>query len=108
MFLCGHCAGQYHQVSQNDWGLPVHEILQDFDTYTPNGGNGWMRLFTFNTDANEVHVDMYSPTLGRFRVDGPKETHEDFQAALDMLDDPDIRDLIEEAFDLFELGTKQQ
>jgi len=82
MVLCGHCGGQYHQVSQNDWDLPVYEILQDFDSFAPNGGDGWMRLLTFDTDANQIDVDMYSPTLGRFRGDGPKETHEDFQGTL--------------------------
>jgi len=90
MVLCGHCAGQYHQVSENDWGLPVYEILQDFDSFTPNGGDGWMRLFTFDVDANQVQVQMYSPTLGRFRQDGPKETHEDFQATLAIMQYPEV------------------
>jgi hypothetical protein len=90
MVLCGHCGGQYHQVSQNDWGLPVFEILQDFDSFTPNGGDGWMRLFTFDTDANQIHVQMYSPTLSRFRTDGPKETHEDFQNTLLIAQDPNV------------------
>ncbi|MBN1343645.1 MAG: metallophosphoesterase [Phycisphaerae bacterium] len=90
LVLCGHIAGQYHQVSQNDWGLPVFEILQDFDTYTPDGGNGWMRLLTFDVDANQIHVDMYSPWLGRYRLDGPKDTHEDFQHALSLLADPNV------------------
>ncbi len=94
LVLCGHIAGQYHQVSQNDWGLPVYEILQDFDSYEDNGGNGWMRLLTFDVDANQIQVDMYSPTLGRFRLDGPKETHEDFQHTLDLMDDPDLLDEI--------------
>lgn len=94
LVLCGHIAGQYHQVSQNDWGLPVYEILQDFDTYMPNGGNGWMRLLTFDTDADQIQVDMYSPTLGRYRVDGPMETHEDFQQTLSLLNDPDVIDEI--------------
>ena len=90
MVLCGHCGGQYHQVSVNDWGLPVYEILQDFDSFTPNGGDGWMRLFTFDTDANQIQVQMYSPTLGRFRQDGPKETHEDFQATLAIVQIPEV------------------
>ena len=93
--LCGHCGGQYNQVSENDWGLPVYEILQDFDSFAPNGGDGWMRLFTFDCDANEVQVQMYSPTLGRFRVDGPKETHEDFQQILGIvLNYPEVVDAI--------------
>lgn len=88
MVLCGHCDGQYHQTSQNNWGLPVYEILQDFDTFTPNGGDGWMRLLTFDTEANTIQARMYSPTLARFRADGPKETHEDFQKTLTMFSDP--------------------
>jgi hypothetical protein len=90
MVLCGHVAGQYHQVSENNWGLPVYEILTDFDTYTPNGGNGWMRLLTFDTAARQIRVAMYSPTLGRLRVDGTKETHEDFQLTMVLLNDPNV------------------
>ena len=48
MVLCGHWAnagGEWYQVSGNDAGQPVLEILADYQT-RENGGNGWLRLIT--------------------------------------------------------------
>ena len=44
--------GEYHQVSTNDYGKPVIEVLQDFQDY-PNGGDGWLRIMTFDTDVDD-------------------------------------------------------
>jgi hypothetical protein len=34
----------------------------------PNGGNGWMRIMRFDTAANTIDVDSYSPTLQAVRT----------------------------------------
>ncbi len=67
LVLCGHCHGQYYQVSTNNWGLPVIEVLTDYQD-GPNGGNGWLRVMEFDFDAGTVDFSTYSPTLNRQRT----------------------------------------
>jgi hypothetical protein len=72
MVICGHisrkddwngCVG--YQVSKNDSGKSVHEIL--FDTqalgggWHGNGGDGWIRLMEFSKDMKQVKVRTFSP-----------------------------------------------
>ncbi len=92
LVLCGHCHGQYYQVSQNDWGLPVPEVLTDYQD-GPNGGNGWLRVMEFDFEVGTIDFSTYSPTLGRQRtiVDDFMETlvivglyKDDLAAALNM------------------------
>ena len=75
LVLCGHSHGEWHQTSTNDRGLPVHEVLADYQD-GPNGGDGWLRLMTFDLENNRIEFSTYSPTLGRFRTsqDGFQET----------------------------------
>jgi len=63
MVLCGHCDGEYRQVSTNSFGLEVHEILADFQSTYGAGGNGWLRLMRFQPDQNQIFVQTYSPWL---------------------------------------------
>jgi hypothetical protein len=67
MVTCGHFHEEYRQVSQNVAGLPVHEVLADFQD-DPNGGDGWMRIMKFDTLAGAIDVDTYSPTLAMIRT----------------------------------------
>lgn len=67
MVTCGHFHEEYRQVSQNVAGLPVHEVLADFQD-DPNGGDGWLRIMRFDTLANTIDVDTYSPTLSAVRT----------------------------------------
>jgi hypothetical protein len=67
MVTCGHFHEEFRQVSQNVAGLPVHEILADYQD-DPNGGDGWLRIMKFNTIAGTIDVDTYSPTLGAVRT----------------------------------------
>jgi hypothetical protein len=66
MVLSGHCHGQYHQVSLNRKGLPVVEVLTDYQD-GPNGGNGFLRIMDFDFEAGEIHFETYSPVTGRDR-----------------------------------------
>jgi len=70
MVHCGHVDAELRQVSKNKAGLPVHEILVDFQELSPKGGDGWMRLLTFNLTRGKVKVRTYSPTLKQFRKNG--------------------------------------
>lgn len=52
------------QTSTNVAGQPVLEMVVDYQSLA-NGGDGWMRLLTFDTAAGRIDVRSFSPTLGR-------------------------------------------
>lgn len=60
--------GEYHQISLNRAGRPVLEMLQNFQD-APRGGNGWLRLITFDESAGEIRVQTYSPALDAFQTE---------------------------------------
>ena len=69
MVLCGHwtnAGGEWHQVSANNAGQPVFEILADYQS-RENGGNGWLRLITFVPKENQIQFRTYSPLAGSIR-----------------------------------------
>jgi hypothetical protein len=70
MVYCGHNhTPGYRQISTNDFGKPVHELLSDFQD-GPNGGDGYLRINTFRPSLNRIDVQTYSPTRGDFLTDG--------------------------------------
>ena len=68
MFLSGHVSSEARRTVTNDAGLPVFEIMADYQSRI-NGGDGWMRLLEFRPLDNRVDVKTWSPTLNRFEVD---------------------------------------
>jgi len=60
--------GEYHQVSSNDFGKDVVEVLQDYQDY-PNGGDGWLRIITFDIRDDEIRFETYSPVLDQFQTE---------------------------------------
>lgn len=46
----------------SDTGMQVKQLFMDYQTID-NGGDGWFRLLTINTESNEVEVNTYSPYL---------------------------------------------
>ena len=70
MVQCGHVDAEYRQSSENEAGLPVTEILTDFQSYHPMGGDGWLKLLTYDLDAGTIEVRTYSPTLDEYRANG--------------------------------------
>lgn len=68
MVLCGHFDGEYRQVSLNAAGLPVYEILTDYQSFSPNGGDGWLRYMIFDPDASRIVGLTYSPWVGNHRT----------------------------------------
>lgn len=63
-----HAGGEYCQVSRNDAGGSVIELLQDYQGRS-NGGDGWLRLLRFNIKAKKMIVQTYSPVLKRYETD---------------------------------------
>lgn len=69
MVLNGHFSGEYHQTSINAVGKPVYEMVADYQSRA-DGGGGFLRLITFDPDANRIRVRSYSPLLDQFETDG--------------------------------------
>lgn len=68
MVLSGHFVGEFHQVSENDSGEKVIEVIVDFQG-RPKGGNGWMRLIHFDPAKDEIRFTTYSPSFKRYEDD---------------------------------------
>ncbi|HPD32323.1 MAG TPA: metallophosphoesterase [Phycisphaerae bacterium] len=70
MVLCGHegRTEEYHQISKNDAGNRVVEMLADYQKRS-NGGEGWLRLIRFVPSSRQIQVRTYSPALGQFETD---------------------------------------
>jgi hypothetical protein len=75
---------EFHQVSVNDAGLPVIEMLANYQQRT-FGGGGWMRIIEVDPDADEVRFSTYSPHYDAFEQDPESE----FDIAFDL--DPRLR-----------------
>ena len=72
MVLNGHFCkvdGERHQVSTNDAGQPVFEMVANYQAHA-NGGNGYLRLLRFEPALNRIRVLTYSPTRNNFVDDG--------------------------------------
>ena len=67
MVLCGHAAYERHFVDYNAAGLPVYEMLSDYQQFRPFGGNGLMRLITIDPVKDTIEVKTFSPY---YRYDG--------------------------------------
>jgi hypothetical protein len=67
LVLCGHHQRTVacHQVSTNDAGARVAEMLADYQRWH-NGGDAWLRLLRFVPAKGEIQVRTYSPALSRF------------------------------------------
>lgn len=63
LMLCGHVNGEGRRSDVFE-GRTVYSILQDYQDIA-NGGNGFLRIFTFSPATNQINVESYSPTLGR-------------------------------------------
>jgi hypothetical protein len=70
LVLSGHFGhpSVVHQVSTNDAGGKVMEILADFQAMK-RGGDGWLVLLTFVPTKDQIEVRTYSPVLGKYRTD---------------------------------------
>jgi PKD repeat protein len=60
--------GEAHRTDTNACGRPVHAALSDFQG-RPNGGDGWLRYYTFSPSRDEITATTYSPWLNAFETD---------------------------------------
>lgn len=54
--------GEARRSDPNACGEPVQQILANYQERA-NGGNGWMRWYTFKPVTNQIQAVTYSPTL---------------------------------------------
>lgn len=52
----------------NSCGQPVQQLLTDYQD-RPNGGDGWLRYYTFDPAANTMTATTYSPKLNAYETD---------------------------------------
>lgn len=60
--------GEANRTDANACGMPVQSALSDFQG-RPNGGDGWLRYYTFTPATDEVRAYTYSPWLNSFETD---------------------------------------
>lgn len=79
--------GEYHQVSTNDAGLSVFEILVNFQDYFNllTGNDPYMRLMVFDPKAGQIRNKTFSPTFERF-TNNPDSVANAFTNILDAFD----------------------
>lgn len=63
LMLCGHIHAEGRRSDTHE-GRTVHSVLSDYQGL-PNGGNGFLRTFTFSPARNRIRVESWSPTLQR-------------------------------------------
>jgi hypothetical protein len=72
MVLNGHWHagddGEARRTDLNACGKPVHQLLSDYQERN-NGGDGWLRYYTFHPDSETIDAYTYSPTLNLFETD---------------------------------------
>ncbi len=65
-------AGEANRSDLNRCGEPVQQILTDYQSRA-NGGDGWLRYYTFDPLANTMTARTYSPRLGKFETDADSQ-----------------------------------
>jgi hypothetical protein len=71
---CGHVDAEFKQRSVNSAGLPVYEVLVDYQDMA-DGGGGWMRVLKFRPADRKVDVITLSATTGEIRANGAGFDH---------------------------------
>ena len=72
----GHYPGEGRRTDLNDCGDPVHQVLTDYQSRA-NGGDGWLRYYTFKPTENKIYAYTYSPSrlggAGEFETDASSQ-----------------------------------
>ncbi|WP_255681397.1 PKD domain-containing protein [Agromyces cavernae] len=85
--------GEANRTDLNACGRPVHAALSDYQG-RPNGGDGWLRYYTFTPATNEIRATTYSPTLDQFETDADSS----FVMSYEMAAPPPVGVLAQDAF----------
>lgn len=76
LVLSGHFhdgdTGEANRSDLNRCGEPVQQVLTDYQDRA-NGGDGWLRYYTFDPVVNTMSARTYSPKLGTFETDADSQ-----------------------------------
>jgi hypothetical protein len=72
MVLNGHTDTSRFQESANNAGGRVFEALADYQFYSNNTANGYMRLIQFNPDSRNIHIETISAMAGTELLSSPQ------------------------------------
>jgi hypothetical protein len=67
LMLCGHISGEGQRADVFN-GHTVYSILTDYQSLT-NGGDGWLRYYTFSPSNDCIRAYTYSPWLNQYQTD---------------------------------------
>lgn len=76
LMLGGHIPGEARRTDTVD-GVTIHSILSDYQE-DEMGGNGMLRILTFDPAANKLSVQTYSPTVDQYLADDANQFTLDF------------------------------
>ncbi len=70
----GHVLGDGtgYRVDHNDIGMPVHQILANYQ-FRQLGGEGYLRTVEFQPDGKTVKIRSYSPIYGNYLLDSDQD-----------------------------------
>jgi hypothetical protein len=66
LMMGGHQNGANRRLDTFN-GHSIHSYLADYQN-EPSGGDGWLRIMTFDPDDDEIRIETYSPWLDSFRT----------------------------------------
>lgn len=89
MAMCGHVTESVVNTKTGWGGNTIYEMLVDYQSEkprnltSPNLGNGWLRILTFNPDSNTISASTVSVAAGDTNVftSGSAQFYEDVYAA---------------------------
>lgn len=71
LMLCGHIHGEGRR-SDTFQGRTVNTVLQDYQSRS-NGGDSWLRYFTFKPSENKIYANTYKTNTGTFETDADSQ-----------------------------------
>lgn len=72
--------GEARRADNNSCGQPVQQVLTDYQG-RPNGGDGWLRYYTFDPAQNTMAATTYSPVLDAYETDADSSFTVPFEVA---------------------------
>ena len=85
LMLCGHIHGEARRTETYNGNI-INILLADYQSLTPYGGNGYLRIMEFFPATNEIQVKTYSPYLDLYDTDVDSE----FTLSYDMQEPEDV------------------
>ena len=64
----GHSPGENRRTDNNNCGQPVLQIVTDYQDRA-NGGDGWLRYYTFKPATNQIDACTFNTHTGAFETD---------------------------------------